>query len=316
MDLKNKMIAILIAPKYQDDEGVAPAKYLRELGADVRYVGIQKGSCPGKGQAMVQVETTVNEVQASNFDGLVIPGGAAPETLRLHKDALAFVKGFFDEAKPVAAICHGPQVLMSAGLARGRTMTCYQGIRDDLMNAGAQYLDQEVVIDGNLVTSRVPQDLLAFNKAFAELLVKYDREKTPWAHASPAQVLEFAIGNEIKAYDVYDSLAKCAKDKVAKAKFKFLAETERGHREKLEELYMKLYGGRKPEPREMGERGGEGHLDVDASDDLLKILTLAVNAEEAAHSMYAQIAEKTRHAEAKKLFQTLAEEELEHRRLL
>ena len=316
MSLKNKTIAILIAPKYQDDEATSPRRYLVELGADVKYIGLQKGSCPGKGQGMVEVEAAVGDVHPGQFDGLIIPGGAAPEALRQHKEVLQFVRDFMNEAKPVGAICHGAQVLISAGVAKARTMTAYAGIRDDVVNAGARYLDQEVVVDDNLVTSRIPQDLPAFNKAFADILGKYDQEKTPWANASPSQVLEYAIMQEIKAMTLYENLAKKTKDKLSKAKFKFLAETERAHRDTLTEIFEKTNQGKKPTPRDLGISQGEPGVEIDPDGDLLKILRGAMGAEDAAYRLYSEVAEKASNLEAKAIFRHLADEEISHKRLL
>jgi protease I len=168
---KNKRGAVLIAAKFQDEEGVEPVRFLREQGVDMVYVGLEKGALEGKnGRETVEVETTLDEVDPETFDFLYIPGGAAPETLRLDERALAFTRYFFETAKPVAAICHGPQVLISARVLAGRTLTCYAGIRDDVRLAGARYQDKPVVTDGNLVTSRVPGDIPALNQALVALL--------------------------------------------------------------------------------------------------------------------------------------------------
>lgn len=315
MDLKNKMVAILIAPKFHDEETTAPAAFLREQGAEVRYIGIQKGTCQGKGGTTLTVDSPITDVQPNEFDGLLIPGGGAPEHLRLNKDVLAFVKAFMDAGKPVAAICHGPQVLISAKVLAHRTVTGYAGIRDDLLNAGARYEDQPVIIDGNLVTSRIPDDLPGFIRAFATLLDRVDRE-SPWRHVTPAQALEFAIMNEIKAWELYDNLAKRTKDRLAKAKFRFLAETEKTHQETLTAVFEKVYPGRKPQPRDLPGVGGEGSQTIDPDGDLPKILRSAMAAEEAAHRLYHQIAEKVLNRETKKIFERLAEEEQQHRELL
>lgn len=316
MDLKNKNIAILIAPKFQDDEVLSPRRHFSDLGAEITLVGLHKGTCSSKGQTTVEVTALINEVHPNQFDGLIIPGGGAPEMLRQNKDVLNFVRAFMREAKPVGAICHGPQVLISAGAIWCRSLTGYAGIKDDLVNAGALFLDQEVVVDGNLVTARVPGDLPAFNKAFTDLMTKYDRERAPWAHATPSQVIEYAILNEIKAQVVYESLAKKAKDKLAKAKFKFLAETERAHKERLEEVYEHITHGKKPIPRDLKEKGGEGNEAINPDDDILKILRGAIAAEESANNMYASIAEKMINPEGRHMFLELAEEELGHRRIL
>jgi len=315
INLKNKMVAILVAPKFQDDETTSPQKYLTALGAETKYIGLQRGNCQGKGQTVVIVDSIINEVHSNEFDGLIIPGGSAPETLRQSKEVLNFVKAFSAEAKPIGVICHGPQVLISAQITAGRKMTCYPGIKDDLENSGAGYLDQEVVVDGNLVSSRYPQDLPIFNKAFADLVSKFDKEMTPWIFANPPQILEYAIMNEIKAQALYENLAKNVKDKLAKAKFKFLAETERSHNEALTEIFKQLTSGKAPTPRNMGDVG-EATIIIQNDKDLLKILQKAISSEESAFRLYNQISGKLINPESRKIFQTLAEEELQHKALL
>jgi protease I len=182
-ELEGKRAAILIADKFQDEEGIEPVQFLREHGAETTYLGVETGLARGKnGRAEVDVTLRISEADPGDFDLLIIPGGAAPETLRLNADVLAFTRAFFDAGKPVAAICHGPQVLISAGVLRGRVATCYAGIRDDVILAGARYVDREAVTDRNLVTSRIPSDVPAFNRAMLALMT-----------GSPA---EAAAGNE------------------------------------------------------------------------------------------------------------------------
>lgn len=170
-ELDGKRAVILIADKFQDEEGVETTAFLREHGMEVVTAGIKVGTAEGKyGRQTVEIEHAVGELDAGTFDLLVIPGGAAPEALRLDEGVLAFTRVFFDAGKPVAAICHGPQVLISARVLPGRTVTCFAGIRDDVQMAGARYVDKPVQVDGNLVTSRKPSDIPAFNKAILELL--------------------------------------------------------------------------------------------------------------------------------------------------
>ena len=114
----------------------------------------------------------IDEASSKYFDFLVIPGGKSPERLRLNDRILRFVKDMDAQGKPIAAICHAGQVLASAGIVKGRTLTCVAGIRDDMINAGARYVDQAVVTDGNLVTSRVPSDLPEFARAMMDLFRK------------------------------------------------------------------------------------------------------------------------------------------------
>ncbi|MBF0501566.1 MAG: DJ-1/PfpI/YhbO family deglycase/protease [Candidatus Riflebacteria bacterium] len=314
--MKNKNIAILVAPKFQEDEVLSPRRHLMDLGAEVTLVGLHKGPCSSKGQTTVDVTALIDDVHQNQFDGLIIPGGGAPETLRQNKSILNFVRAFMQEARPVGAICHGPQVLISTGSTWCRSLTGYPGIKDDLINAGAVYLDQEVVVDGNLVTSRFPGDLPAFNKAFTDLLCKYDKVRAPWAHASPSQVIEYAILNEIKALALYENLAKKTKDKLSKAKFKFLAETERAHKERLERMYEFMSHGKKAIPRDLWEEGGESVDSINPDDDILKILKGAIAAEESANNLYVQIAEKMTNPEGRRMFLELAEDELSHRHMI
>jgi protease I len=115
------------------------------------------------------VDNIIDDVRPSEYDGLLIPGGVInPDKLRREEKVLDFVKGFFDAKKPVAAICHGPQVLISAGVVRGRELTSFESVKTDLQNAGAAWYDEEVVVDNGLVTSRSPKDLPAFNRKMIE----------------------------------------------------------------------------------------------------------------------------------------------------
>ena len=182
--LAGKRAAVLIADRFQDEEGVAPPAYLREFGMETVFVGLAPGTVTGKHEREeVVVDLAVADAEASEFDLLIIPGGGAPEALRLNPAVLDFTRRFLDEGKPVAAICHGPQVLISAGVLPGRSVTCFEGIRDDVRLAGARYRDKPVVVDRNLVTSRVPGDLPAFNQAILALLT---------ASAPPAEAPEDA----------------------------------------------------------------------------------------------------------------------------
>lgn len=168
-----KKIAILIDNNYQDEEGVDPKIFLESKGFSVDYIGIEKGIKKGKfGRNTVVVDKTFNATNPKDYDGIIIPGGAAPEYLRVNDDVLNWVKQFLNTGKLVAAICHGPQVLISANACKGKKMTSYIGIRDDLKLAGAIYEDKEVLIDGNFITSRKPEDIPAFNKAILDYLSK------------------------------------------------------------------------------------------------------------------------------------------------
>lgn len=131
---------------------------------------MKKGPIKGKHGYQVDADVAFKDVNPEDYNILVISGGKGPEKMRLDKDALDIVRYFFKENKPVASICHGPQVLISAGVIKGRKATCWIGIRDDIIAAGALYEDSEVVVDGNLVSSRSPSDLYAFGREMIKLL--------------------------------------------------------------------------------------------------------------------------------------------------
>lgn len=147
-----------------------PLHRLKEENVDVKVASMKKGAITGKQGYSVDVDLTLDKVNAEEFDILILPGGKAPEKVRLEEKALELSRHFFRENKPVAAICHGVQTLISAGLVENRKATCYIGIRDDLKIAGALYRDEEVVVDGNLVTSRHPGDLYAFGRELVRVL--------------------------------------------------------------------------------------------------------------------------------------------------
>lgn len=161
-------IAMVLANSFEDSEAIEPKNHLESLGADVVTIGETKGAVEGKKGATMQVERTFAEVSPDEFDMLIIPGGGAPENLRIVDQAVAFTRRFVESGKPVGSICHGPQLLISAKVLDGRTVTAVKKIRDDVMNAGAHYVDEPLVIDGNLITSRVPGDLPQFNEALAQ----------------------------------------------------------------------------------------------------------------------------------------------------
>jgi len=163
MSLKGKRIAVLAEDYYQELELWYPVLRLREAGAEVLVVGTGSADTyTSKHGYPVTVDAAVEEVQASDFDALVVPGGYAPDRLRRYPAVNALAREMFLEGKVVASICHGAWVLISADILRGRTATCFSGIKDDVTNAGANYVDREVVQDGNLITSREPDDLPAF----------------------------------------------------------------------------------------------------------------------------------------------------------
>ena len=153
---------IISADNFEDSELLVPYYRLKEAGIEVTVASPGGGAIKGKHGYEVAVDKTLDEVNTDDYGILVLPGGAAPATVRKDAKALEIARTFFALEKPVAAICHGPQILISAGLMRGRRATCYKSVADELKAAGALYEDLEVVVDGKLVTARQPADLPAF----------------------------------------------------------------------------------------------------------------------------------------------------------
>jgi protease I len=166
MELKGKKIAIPVESLFNTFEFWYPYYRLKEAGADVTVVG--SGSADtytGKPGTEVKVDVGVEQVSSDDFDGMVIPGGYAPDIMRRYPKMVQLVKDLFDGGKVVAAICHAGWMLASAKILQGKTVTSFFAIKDDLVHAGAEWVDQEVVVDGNLITSRTPDDLPAFMRA-------------------------------------------------------------------------------------------------------------------------------------------------------
>lgn len=160
--LKGRKAAVLAEDIYEDLELWYPVLRLREEGAEVVIAGTGAESYKGKNGYPVRVDTSVEKLSARDFHAVVIPGGYAPDRLRRYPAVLDLVRELFRQNKVVAAICHAPWVLISADILKGRKVTCFAGIKDDVTNAGAHYVDAEVIRDGNLITSRQPSDLPAF----------------------------------------------------------------------------------------------------------------------------------------------------------
>jgi protease I len=165
-------ILMISADNFEDLELFVPYYRLREEGFLVDLASIRKESIKGKHGYEILADKTLKEINPGDYDVLVLPGGKAPETIRKEKEALEIAKHFFAKNKPVAAICHGPQTLISAGLLKGRRATCYKSVAQEMKDAGAIYEDKEVVVDGNLVTSRQPSDLPAFMREMMKMISK------------------------------------------------------------------------------------------------------------------------------------------------
>jgi protease I len=153
---------IISADNFEDSELLVPYYRLKESGVEVTVASLRRGAITGKHGYEVAVDKTLDEINSDDYGLLVLPGGEAPVVVRKESKALEIARSFFARSKPVAAICHGPQILVSAGLLRGRRATCYRSVVDELKEAGALYEDREVVVDANLVSSREPGDLPAF----------------------------------------------------------------------------------------------------------------------------------------------------------
>ena len=166
---------IVSADHFEDSELLFPFYRLQEAGLAVDVASISRGNIHGKHGYEVVADKALAEVDPQAYDLLVLPGGKAPATLRKEAAAIAIAQDFMRGGKPVAAICHGPQILISAGVLVGRRATCYRSVAEELKQAGALYEDREVVVDGKLVTSRQPADLPAFMREMLRLLGKASR---------------------------------------------------------------------------------------------------------------------------------------------
>jgi deglycase len=180
-ELKGKHVAFLFTEGAEQAEVEGPLKAVREAGAEVDIVSLEKGPVQmwqhfDKGDT-IEADKAVSEVSASDYDGLVLPGGVAnPDQLRGDEDAVRFVRDFFEQGKPAGVICHGPWLLAEADVVKGRKVTSWPSLQTDLRNAGATWVDQEVVVDSGLVTSRKPDDIPAFNAKLIEELAEGKHE--------------------------------------------------------------------------------------------------------------------------------------------
>jgi protease I len=174
--LTGKRIALFVEDQFEDRELIEPLNFLREQGAEVVVVG--SGRAPqfsGKNGAIVEADASPDDVVVTDFDAFVIPGGYAPDHMRLSARMVTLIAEADDAGKVIAAICHGPQLLISADIMRGRMATSAKSIAVDVKNAGAHFVEDAVVVDGNLITSRGPDDLVQFNQAIADALVTSDK---------------------------------------------------------------------------------------------------------------------------------------------
>ena len=172
-DIKGKKVAVLTENGFEEVELTSPKKVLEEAGAIVHIVSPQKDKVKAwdhdHWSIELPVDVPLSKANPEDYDALLLPGGVLnPDTLRLNKEAVSFAQHFLEQGKPLAAICHGPQLLIETGMISGREMTSYQSVQTDLKNAGAVWVDREVVVDNGLVTSRSPKDLEAFNKKLVE----------------------------------------------------------------------------------------------------------------------------------------------------
>jgi protease I len=171
--LNGKKVAILVADGFEQVEMTEPKQALDQAGARTQIISPAQGKVKGWNHTewgdQFPVDVALDQARPEDYDALLLPGGVMnPDKLRMNKQAVRFVRAFFDAGKPVAAICHGPWTLIEAGVVRGRKLTSYESIQTDLKNAGASWVDQEVVTDQGLVTSRKPDDIPAFNRKMIE----------------------------------------------------------------------------------------------------------------------------------------------------
>lgn len=172
--LDGKRIAILVEDGFEDSELMEPYRAMKEANARVVIIGsgTQETYRGKRGRASISVDAIADDVNIDSFDAVIIPGGHAPDKMRMHESMIKLVRQAYDAGKLVAAVCHGPQLLISADIARGHTMTSWPSIAVDLKNAGAKWVNEPVVQDGNLITARKPSDLPRFNKAIVDALRK------------------------------------------------------------------------------------------------------------------------------------------------
>jgi len=316
--MTTKKVAFIIAQNFQDEEGVSPYKFLTENKIKVEYIGLKKGECKGKyGREKVKVAKTFEDVSAGDYDGVIIPGGAAPEILRVEEKVLDFVKHFINNDKLVAAICHGPQVLISTGLMTGRHLTSYVGIRDDLRFAGAVYSDEATLQDDKLITARTPDDLETFNHAILWALTEEDHHFTKTEltkEITPSAALKIAIRKEITANVFYGVMARNSRNESLSSKFMFLAANERDHITFCQTALKQMTKGLVYTNSNLF---CHTNFAKDISNLPLKdVLNYSMEAEKEANALYTAAAKRASCAGMKKLFNLLAAEEAGHMQMI
>jgi len=243
MDLSAKRAVILAEDQYQDLELWYPLLRLRGAGIDVQVVGTGSGTTyRGKHGYPVDVDATADEVQGQDVDAVIVPGGYAPDRLRRYPAVLKLVKEAFEAERIVAAICHAGWVLISAGIVKGRTLTSFSAIKDDLVNAGATWVDREVVQDANLITARNPLDLPAFTDTVIAALggIEASGLERVTEDTNALEALRMAIRAEEAAKRFYAMAEQRTSDPEAKHIFRRLSEDEERHRAFVQDEYNRL----------------------------------------------------------------------------
>jgi protease I len=255
-----KKVAILIEKNFEDSEFQITYNALKEAGAEVSVLGSRMNETyAGKqGKASVKPDGTTTEARASDFDAVVIPGGMAPDTMRTPLKTVRFVQDAVEQGKLVAAVCHGPQVLIEGDLLKGRRATGFRAIRKDMQNAGADYVDEPLVVDGQLLTSRRPSDLPIFTTAILRRLGLRNESELPvesssdaewwklaeeWGGSSKSEIvdgLNTAIRGERYAVTAFEHYAEKATDAELRSTFNEISQAKQAHIEKLEARLLEL----------------------------------------------------------------------------
>jgi protease I len=177
--LEGKRIAILVEDGFEDSELLEPMRAMKDFGAKVTVIGSgsSRNYLSKKGTCNLTVDISIDNVNADDFDVVIIPGGDSPDNMRLNQSILDFIRHVFTERKTIAAICHGPQLLISADILKGRRVTSKPSIAIDIKHAGARWIDMPVVVDGNLITSQSPADIPRFNEAIVHALIETNKRR-------------------------------------------------------------------------------------------------------------------------------------------